>query len=155
MKQKTFQRLLLLLTIGGCAVALAQNQTPIQQSTSGPGHESTAQASTSALRILTPLPGQALSNNFVTVRFELVRPDPGGSDHNFVVRLDGRDPINTSETAFTFTEITPGKHVLTVALVDANGNPQPDARAQINFSVETPGNTTHAAQSGRQTAPSK
>ena len=155
MKQKTIQRLLMLLSVGACAVALAQNQTPIQQDSSSPGHENTFQSRTSALRILTPRPGQALSNNFVTVRFELVRPNPGGSDHNFVVRLDGRDPINTSETAFTFTEIRSGQHVLTVTEVDANGTPLPDARAETKFSVKTPENTTQPAKSGGQAVPAK
>ncbi len=155
MKQRTFQHLLMLLTVGVCAVALAQNQTPIQQDASSPGHENTVQSSTSAIRILTPRPGQALSNNFVTVRFELVRPDPGGSDHNFVVRLDGRDPINTSETAFTFTEIRLGQHVLTVTEVDANTTPLPDARAEVKFSVKTPENTAQPAKSGGQALPTK
>lgn len=98
----------MLLTVGLCAVALAQNQPPIQQDASSPGHDNVVQPSTSSIRIVKPRPGQALSNNFVTVHFELVRPNPGGSDHNFVVRLDGRDPVNTSETAFTFTEYVQG-----------------------------------------------
>ncbi len=155
MKQRTLQRLLMLLTVGVCAVALAQNQTPIQQDASIPGHENIVQSNTSAIRILTPLPGQALSNTFITVRFELVRPNPGGSDHNFVLRLDGRDPINTSETAFTFTEIRSGQHVLTVTEVDANATPLPDARAEVKFSVKTPGNTAQPAKSGGQALPTK
>jgi hypothetical protein len=155
MKQKTFRRLLMLLTVGVCAVALAQNQTPIQQDASSPGNGNTSQSSTSALRILTPRPGQALSNNFVNVRFELVRPSPGGSDHNFVVRLDSRDPINTSETAYSFTEIGSGQHVLTVTEVDANGTPLPDAGAEVQFTVKTPENTTQPAQSGGQAVPAK
>jgi len=155
MKQKTFQRLFMLLTIGVCAVALAQNQTPIQQDASSPGHDNVVQPSTSAIRIVAPRPGQALSNNFVTVRFELVRPNPGGSDHNFVVRLDGRDPINTSETAFTFTELRSGQHVLTITEVDANGNPLPDARAGVDFTVKTPENTTQPAKGGVQSVPGK
>jgi hypothetical protein len=155
MKQKTFQRLLMLLSVGVCAVALAQNQTPIQQDASSPGHENTVQSPTSALRILTPRPRQALPDNFVTVRFELVRPSPGGSDHNFVVRLDGLDPINTSETTYTFAEIHSGQHVLTVTEVDANGNPLPDASAEVKFSVKTPENTPQPAQRGGQAVPVK
>jgi hypothetical protein len=155
MKQKTFQRLPMLLTVGVCAVALAQNHTPIQQDTSGPGHENADPSRTSALSILTPLPGQALSNNSVAVRFELVRPNPGGSNINFVLRLDDRDPIKTSETAFTFAEIASGQHVLTVTEVDANGTPLPDARAEVKFSVKTPENTTQPAKSGAPAVPAK
>lgn len=157
MKQKIYQRLILpmLLAVSVCAVALAQNLTPIQQAASSPSHENTAQSCTSALTLLTPRPGQALSTNFVTVRFELVRPNPGGSDHNFVVRLDGRDPINTSETAVTLTEIRSGQHVLTVTEADANGTPLPDARAEVKFSVKTLNNTTQPAQSRGQSVPAK
>ncbi len=155
MKQRTLQHLLMLLTVGVCAVALAQNQTPIQKDASSPGHKNIVQPSTSAIRILTPRPRQALSNNFVTVRFELVRPNPGGSDHNFVLRLDGRDPINTSETAFTFTEMRSGQHILTVTEVDANATPLPDARAEVKFSVKTPENTAQPAKSGGQALPIK
>jgi hypothetical protein len=155
MKQKTFQRLLMLLAVGVCAVAVAQTQTPIQQNTSSPDQDNTLQSRTSALRILTPRLGQALSTNFVTVRFELVRPNPGGSDHNFVVRLDDRDAINTSETAFTFTEIHSGQHVLTITEVDANGNPLPDARAEVDFTVKTPETTTQPVKRDAQAVPEK
>ncbi len=145
----------MLLTVGLCAVALAQNQPPIQQDASSPGHDNVVQPSTSSIRIVKPRPGQALSNNFVTVHFELVRPNPGGSDHNFVVRLDGRDPVNTSETAFTFTEIRSGHHVLTVTEVDANSNPVPDGSAEVDFTVKTEENTTQPAKSGGQAVPAK
>jgi len=155
MKQKILQRYLILLTVGVCAVAMAQNQTPIQQNTSSQGYDNAVQSRRSALNILTPRPGQAVSDNFVTMRFELVRPNPGGSDQNFVVRLDGRDPVNTSETAFTFTEIRSGQHVLSVTEVDANGTPLPDARAEVQFSVKTPENTTQPAKSGSHAVPAK
>jgi hypothetical protein len=155
MNQKTSQRSLMLLLVGVAAVALAQNRTPIQQETSSPGREHAVQSGTSALRILTPRSGQALSNTFVTVRFELERPSPGGSDHNFLVRLDGRDPIKTSEDAFTFTGMRPGQHVLIVTEVDANGNPLPDARAEVDFTVKTAENTTQPAKSGGKAIPAE
>ena len=55
-----------------------------------------------------PSPGQALANNFVMIRFELVRPNPAGGDNNFVIQLDSRDPVNTSENEYTFTGMSPG-----------------------------------------------
>jgi hypothetical protein len=44
MKQRIFQRLLMLLTVGVCAVALAQNQAPIQHDASSPGHDNVVQS---------------------------------------------------------------------------------------------------------------
>ena len=45
------------------------------------------------------------------IRFELVRPNPAGGDNNFVIQLDSRDPVNTSENEYTFTGMLPGQHL--------------------------------------------
>jgi hypothetical protein len=109
----------------------------------------------SALHILMPRSGQVLSNTFVTVRFELVRPNPGGGNNNFVIQLDAHDPVNTSETEYTYAGMDSGQHVLTVTEVDANGSPLPDARAEIQFSVKPADGTAPSAQSGRRSVPVK
>jgi hypothetical protein len=98
--------------------------------------ESTNQ--TSAVHIVRPSAGQILTNNFVVLRFELVRPNPAGGGNNFVIRLDAREPVTTSDNEYTFTGIRPGKHVITVAEVDANGTPLPDSRAEVQFTVAAP-----------------
>ena len=78
MKQKTFHFLLTLVALGVSAAALGQNQNPTQQAASSQDHENAVQVRSSALRILEPHSRQTLSDNFVTVRFELVRPNPAG-----------------------------------------------------------------------------
>ncbi|MGA3128037.1 MAG: hypothetical protein ABSD13_15130 [Candidatus Korobacteraceae bacterium] len=100
------------------------------------------------MHILQPRAGQALANTFVTIRFELVRPNPAGGDNNFVVQLDSRDPVNTSETEYTFTGMRPGQHIIAVTEVDANGTPMQGARTEVQFSVKAPVGAAPSAQSG-------
>ena len=107
------------------------------------------------MRILRPSPGQTLANNFVTIRFELVRPNSAGSDHNFVIQLDGNDPVNTSETEYTFPIIRPGKHTIAVAEVDANGTPLPDARTEVQFTVKLPEGSVASAENESNVTPGK
>lgn len=85
---------------------------------------------TSAVRIVRPRGGQALTNSFVTLRFELARPNPAGGENNFVIQLDAREPINTSENEYAFTGMRPGRHEISVTEVDANGHrcPTPGRR---------------------------
>jgi hypothetical protein len=97
-----------------------------------------------------------MASDFVTVRFELVQPNPAGGDNNFVVRLDSYDPVHTSETEYTFTGMRPGQHILTITEVDANGTPLPERSATVQFTVKPPTGTMHPAQNGGgQAAPAK
>jgi hypothetical protein len=124
MKRMSILLLLALATMGVAA-------TPASQST----------GQTSAVRIVRPRAGQALTNSFVTLRFELARPNPAGGENNFVIQLDAHEPVTTSDNEYTFTGMRPGQHVITVAEVDANGTPLPDSRAEVQFTVAAPGNT--------------
>jgi hypothetical protein len=129
MKRTWFLFLLALATLGVAATL--------------PG-QSTVQ--TSAVRILRPSAGQALTNSFVTLRFELVRPNPAGGDNNFVIQLDALEPVKTSENEYTFTGVLPGRHVISVTEVDANGTPLPDARTEVQFTVKSPESTAPPAK---------
>jgi len=101
-------------------MAHGQNQSSIAQDASGQGSKMPPSPEFCCAHSAAS-PGQTLANNFVTLHFELVRPNPAGSDHNFVIQLDGLDPVNTSETEYTFTVIRSGKHTVAVMEVDANG----------------------------------
>jgi hypothetical protein len=154
MSRKTFRLLLMLAIVGVAAGGLGQNQNSTQQDIFSQDHGNAIQSRSSALRILEPRSSQTLSDNFVTVRFELVRPNPAGGGNNFVIQLDGNAPVNTSESDYTFTGMRSGQHILTVREVDANGTPMPDAGAEVQFSVK-PAEGTMPAQSGGTTVPSK
>lgn len=87
------------------------------------------------LRILTPVASQTLSNNAITVRFELTNPGAYAGTPNFLVQLDGLDAVRTSTTSQTFTGLAPGAHSVTVTLVDANDTPIQGGRASVQFVV--------------------
>jgi hypothetical protein len=156
MRGKILQLLLVLAAVGVAApAALSHSQRSLAQDASGQRTERGSQFRSSAVRILEPRAGQVLTNNFVTVRFELVRPNPAGGNNNFVIRLDSHDPIDTSEMEYTFTEMRPGQHMISVTEVDANGSPLPDARAEVEFSVKPPEGTTPSPQIGSKNTTGK
>jgi len=91
------------------------------------------------LRVISPKAGEKLSANFVTVRWELLNPSAAAAGTpNFVLRLDAQDPVRTSDTEFTFSGLSTGRHVLTLQLVDANGTPIGGAHAEVSFIVNNP-----------------
>lgn len=90
------------------------------------------------IRILTPVASQKLANNMTTVRFELTNPAAVPGTPNFLVQMDGLDPISTSQTQQVFTGLSAGAHTVTVKLVDANGTPINGGRAAVQFFVMPP-----------------
>jgi hypothetical protein len=98
--------------------------------------QTTAPGPQPVVRIVAPRAGEKISANFVTVRFELMNPAAtAGASPNFQVRLDGRDPVRTTDTEFTFSGLVPGQHTAIVELVDANNTPINGSRTQVQFSV--------------------
>jgi len=95
----------------------------------------TVAAQSSQVHILSPVPSQQLSTNFVDVNYELVNPGSSGGSPDFQVQLDGRDPVSTQDTTCTFTGLTPGQHTIIVQLVDANGTPVTNGRSTVVFFV--------------------
>lgn len=91
---------------------------------------------TPGVRILEPAVGQKLAQTYVLVRFEVANPNTPGTP-TYRLRLDDREPVETSFTEHTFTGLQPGKHTVIVELIDANGTPINGTRAQVSF-VSTP-----------------
>ena len=110
-----------------------------------------AQSTTPAaptLHLVSPKAGEKISANFVTVRWELLnRAASADASPNYEIRLDGQDPVCTSDTEFTFSGLAAGRHTLILQLVDANGTPINGARAEASFTVMNPvprpADTTH------------
>jgi hypothetical protein len=132
-------RLLLLLTFVAMSLFAAQNPPP----TTAPAGTAVVNpnaavvnpdAQSPLVRILTPVSGQMLASNFVNLRFELVRPALNG-EPIFIVQLDAADPINTSSTDYTFSDLEPGIHSVRVTLVDANNSPVQGGSATVQFKV--------------------
>ena len=106
----------------------------------------TVSAQTSLVHILSPVPNQQLSTSYVDVNYELVNPGADGGSPNFQIQLDARDQVNSSDTTYTFTGLTPGKHTLTVQLVDANGTPISGGRSTVVFFVVGSGSAQQGAR---------
>jgi LPXTG-motif cell wall-anchored protein len=96
-----------------------------------------ASTPTGGVRIVSPRPGDKLVNDFVDVRYEVAAAVSASGSPTFRVRLDGRDPVTTTDLSYTFTNLTAGAHTVTVEVVDANGTPISGSVAQIQFSVVT------------------
>lgn len=148
---KTVRYLVLgaLLTITG--LAGAQTTPPARQPGGTDPSAGTVNAAPQSrlLRILTPVASQKLNNKAITVRFELVNQGAYAGTPNFLVQLDGGDPVRTSTTEQTFTGLAAGNHSVTVSLVDANDTPIPGSRATVQFTV-APQNASPASQGAAQ-----
>lgn len=105
-----------------------------------------------AVRVLSPKAGEKISNTFVNVKYELATPVSAAGSPTFQLRLDGRDPVRTTDTEHTFTGLAPGSHSLSIELVDANNNPLPGSRAELQFTV-TSGSGRPGTTSGLQVRP--
>jgi hypothetical protein len=114
-----------------------------------------------AVQILSPRPGATLQQNGVQVRYQ-VQPAQNATvppSINFLVRLDGRDPVRTQENETSFAGLAPGKHTVTVELVDANGVAIAGSKTQVEFSIlaqgttQPGGGTTAPGQSPAQNPP--
>jgi hypothetical protein len=100
-----------------------------------------------AVRILTPLAGQTLNVSYADIRFELVRPALN-DEPSFLVQLDSADPVSTSDTEYTFSDLQPGLHTVRVTLVDANNTPVQGGTATVQFKI--PSTTRPASNSTPQ-----
>ena len=119
----------LVLSAGSQLVAQAagapQRNAPVQPGANAPN-----------LRILSPIPGQKITTSFVKVQYEVTNPAASANTLPvFKLRLDTETPITTSAAEHTFTGLTPGKHVVAVELVDANGTPVQGTQAVVHFAV--------------------
>jgi len=123
--------MLIALLLAGLPAAAQANGTPANQ---GVGNAAAAPV----VRILAPGAGARLAQPAVAVRYELTNPGVSPSP-TFRLQLDGRDPVTTATTDYTFNDVAPGKHVLTVELVDANSTPVAGSRSEITFTTLPPG----------------
>ncbi len=131
-------RLFILFALVATAVGVAQDSQPSNTPPADNPQPTTVIVTPalqpSPVRILTPTQGQTLPVNYVHLRFELVQPALSG-EPNFLVQLDSADPINTSDTDYTFPDLQPGNHTIRVTLVDANNVPVQGGSATVHFKV--------------------
>src|SRR5438270_2374851 len=99
----------------------------------------------SAVNILAPKPGAKLTTNFVQVQYDLANASSASSSPTFRLRLDARDPVDTTDTSYTFTGLTPGAHTVSITVVDANGTPVSGSQSEIRFTVLPPATAPSSA----------
>lgn len=104
------------------------------------------------VRILTPVEDEKfIRTNSVKVRFDLVGPATSAKAPNFLVQMDGDEPVRTGDMEQSFSGLEPGVHSVAVQLVSANNTPDFASRAVVQFVVaphppETPHPVTAHAE---------
>jgi hypothetical protein len=114
------------------AIALWTTGSLFAQTTPSPGATTPTPGS---LRILTPKNGDKVAQDFVDLTFELAAPPSADSSPTFQVRLDSSEPVRTTDTRYTLTGLKPGRHTVSVQMVDANNTPIQGSRAEVHFTV--------------------
>jgi hypothetical protein len=100
-----------------------------------------------AVRIRTPVADEKfIHTKSVKVRFDVIGPLPAGTP-NFLIQLDGDEPVRTSNMEQTFSDLAPGSHSVSVQLVDANNAPDTGSRADVEFEI-----APHAATASHRAA---
>jgi len=92
----------------------------------------------SSLRIVSPKPNEKLAQTFVAVQFQQISPASPAGTPTYELRLDGRDPVQTTDTTYTFNGLTPASHDLVIQIVDANGTPVSGTRSEVKFVIVNP-----------------
>jgi hypothetical protein len=103
--------------------------------TAAPGAPAGPTTPTGAVQIVAPKPGAKLTTNFVQVQYDLANASSASSSPTFRLRLDARDPVDTTDTSYTFTGLNPGPHSVSITVVDANGTPVTGTQSEIRFTV--------------------
>src|SRR4051812_35348547 len=116
-------------------LSLFQFLTLSHGQTSAPGAPAGPTTPASAVQIVAPKPGARLTTNFVQVQYDIANASSASSSPTFRLRLDARDPVDTTDTSYTFTGLTPGPHSVSITVVDANGTPVTGTQSEIRFAV--------------------
>jgi hypothetical protein len=86
------------------------------------------------LEIVSPKANENIVNSAITVRYDLL--DSGvtaSASPIYRLRLDGREPVETTSNSYSFGGLKPGNHVFAVELVDANHTPILGSGTQVHF----------------------
>lgn len=151
--------LIALLTFTLFAGAQTASAPPSREAGTSSVAASVNPAPSAFIRILTPTASQKLGDHTAIVRFELANPASVPGAPAFLVKMDGKDPVTTSQTEQVFTGLSVGAHTVTVELVDAHGAPIHGGYAAVQFyvapppaqtAVKTPGETPSAAGTKRE-----
>ena len=110
-----------------------------------PADAKTASAAANPVHIISPVTGAELDRAYAVVQYRQVS---AASSPTYELRIDDRDPVQTTETNYTFNGLKPGAHDVVVQVVDASGAPVSGTRSEVHFTVASTAATanTTAAQ---------
>ena len=107
-------------------------------------HPADAKAASAAspVHIISPAAGEELGKAYAVVQYQL--SSKTFDSPTYEVRMDGRDPVQTTDTNYTFNGLKPGSHDIVVQVVGANGAPVSGTRSEVHFTVTATGATANA-----------
>lgn len=131
---------------GSTGTAPGQGTTPPNTNKAG-----APMAASSAIKILSPKAGEKLTSSSLSVQYELLNDGiSAAGSPTYRLQLDSRDPVETTSTDHSFSGLAPGKHVLTVEVVDANHTPIMGSRTQVQFTTTDQTSAAGTAQPNQQ-----
>ena len=109
-----------------------------------PADTEAALAAATPVHIISPAAGEELGRAYAVVQYRQVSANAARSP-TYELRIDGRDPVQTTETNYTFNGLQPGNHNVVVQVVDANGAPVSGTRSEVHFTVAATSALANAA----------
>lgn len=99
------------------------------------------------IRVISPRNGEALSGNSVTVRYQRKPPLADASSVSYELHLDGKAPVRTGKTEYTFNQLGPGRHQIRVQTAAA-GSKEASASSTVYFSTSATGREAELPETG-------
>ncbi|HLH06695.1 MAG TPA: hypothetical protein VKW78_05635 [Terriglobales bacterium] len=90
------------------------------------------------VQILSPAPGTTITGSSLMVQLETSSLPPRHEPATFQIQLDSASPVLTSNTHYTFDQLAPGRHTLTVSLLTPKGSVVKGPHAVAEFSSALP-----------------
>jgi hypothetical protein len=127
-------RLIAILVLASFSMAFSQDARKTSQAAS-------AKPATpaKAVHILAPGTDQTVEGASVAVRYEIsAHRRASARPVNFRIQLDSQPPVETVDTSYTFDNVTPGPHAVSVELTDAKHRPIASSQVVSSFLVDAP-----------------
>ena len=112
----------------------------------------TASAAPAPVHIISPQADEELGKAYAVVKYQNAA-SKASSSPTYELRIDERDPVQTTNTSYTFNGLQPGDHNVIVQVVDANGAPISGTRSEVHFTVAATAATANVADPNPSTLP--
>lgn len=127
-------RLIAILVLASISMAFSQDARKTSQAAS-------ARPATpaKAIHILSPQTDQTVEGTSVAVRYEIsAHRRASARPVTFRIQLDSQPPVETLDTSYTFDNVAPGPHAVTIERTDAKHRPIAASQVVSTFLVDVP-----------------